>query len=207
MNTKRDTDEIEPKQRIMDAAIKLFARKGFAATGMRELSKEAGVNLAMINYYFGSKQKILEEIIDEFFKEDIARKEKIFQSDANIEEKLRLVIADTVKFFRERQDLLLVAITEFPFDVPEITDYKANYARQMFSLGSDSLASVLDGQLDNKVKLEVLGPSMMGMVAFHFILKPVLEKLNIDEFDDNFYDIFTETITNILLYGLLGQPK
>ena len=102
MNTEHDTSEIEPKQRIMDAAIKLFAKKGYAATGMRELAKEAGVNLAMINYYFGSKQNILEEIIDAFCKEDLARKVKIFQSDVDIEEKLRLIIADTVQFYREK---------------------------------------------------------------------------------------------------------
>ncbi len=46
---EKENIEAEPKQRIMDAAIKLFARNGYGSTGMRELAKEADVNLAMIN--------------------------------------------------------------------------------------------------------------------------------------------------------------
>lgn len=47
---------------IMDAAEKLFAEKGFAGTSVRDISEEADVNLAMISYYFGSKEKLLEDI-------------------------------------------------------------------------------------------------------------------------------------------------
>lgn len=46
----------------MDAAEKLFAEKGFAGTSVRDISEEANVNLAMISYYFGSKEKLLEDI-------------------------------------------------------------------------------------------------------------------------------------------------
>jgi AcrR family transcriptional regulator len=47
---------------IMEAAEKLFAEKGFAGTSVRDISDEANVNLAMISYYFGSKEKLLETI-------------------------------------------------------------------------------------------------------------------------------------------------
>ena len=47
---------------IMESAEKLFAEKGFAGTSVRDIADEAGVNLAMISYYFGSKEKLLEAI-------------------------------------------------------------------------------------------------------------------------------------------------
>jgi len=47
---------------IMESAEKLFAEKGFAGTSVRDIADEAGVNLAMISYYFGSKEKLLESI-------------------------------------------------------------------------------------------------------------------------------------------------
>jgi len=206
MDKKHDSGEIEPKQRILDAAIRLFAKKGYAATGMRELSKEADVNLAMINYYFGTKQKILEEIIDQFCKGDIERKQKILFSDVGMDEKVRLLVADTVQFYRENQELALVSITEFPYDIPEIADYKANYVRSMLSIGADSLAELFEDQLNDKIKLEAFASSMMGMIAIHFIMKPVLQKLGDEDFDDDYYDSFTETITDLLLFGLFGQP-
>ena len=47
---------------IMESAEKLFAEKGFAGTSVRDIADEAGVNLAMISYYFGSKDKLLEAL-------------------------------------------------------------------------------------------------------------------------------------------------
>ncbi len=44
----------------MDAAEKLFAAKGFDGTSVRDISQAADVNLAMISYYFGSKEKLME---------------------------------------------------------------------------------------------------------------------------------------------------
>ena len=57
----------EPKQRIMDAAISLFAQKGYAGVGVREIASKADVNIAMISYYFEGKLGILKAIIEEFF--------------------------------------------------------------------------------------------------------------------------------------------
>jgi AcrR family transcriptional regulator len=55
----------------MEAAEKLFAAKGFNGTSVRDISETAGVNLAMISYYFGSKEKLFEAMFayrSDFFK-------------------------------------------------------------------------------------------------------------------------------------------
>ena len=57
----------EPKQRILDAVIALFAQKGFAGNGVREITKEANIKIAMISYYFEGKVGILKAVIEEFF--------------------------------------------------------------------------------------------------------------------------------------------
>lgn len=56
---------------IMEAAEKLFADKGFEGTSVRDIADTAGVNMAMISYYFGSKEKLMESMFayrSEFFK-------------------------------------------------------------------------------------------------------------------------------------------
>ena len=50
----------EKQVQIMEAAEKLFAAKGFDGTSVRDIADSAGVNLAMISYYFGSKEKLME---------------------------------------------------------------------------------------------------------------------------------------------------
>lgn len=48
---------------ILDVAERLFAEQGFEAVSVREISKEADINIAMVSYYFGSKEKLYEDII------------------------------------------------------------------------------------------------------------------------------------------------
>ena len=52
----------EKQVQIMEAAEELFSEKGFDGTSVRDIAEEAGVNLAMISYYFGSKEKLMEAI-------------------------------------------------------------------------------------------------------------------------------------------------
>ena len=52
----------EKQLQILTTAEKLFASKGFDGTSIRDIAEEAGVNIAMISYYFGSKEKLMETI-------------------------------------------------------------------------------------------------------------------------------------------------
>ena len=54
----------EKQIQIMDAAEQLFAAKGFDGTSVRDIAERAAVNLAMISYYFGSKEKLMEAMFD-----------------------------------------------------------------------------------------------------------------------------------------------
>ena len=49
----------DTKEQILNAAEELFARHGYAGTSMRAITKAAGVNLAAVNYHFGTKEKLL----------------------------------------------------------------------------------------------------------------------------------------------------
>ena len=55
---------IDKKEHILNVAIDLFAEKGFEGTSIRDLASKAEVNIAMINYYFGSKEKLFETIVE-----------------------------------------------------------------------------------------------------------------------------------------------
>ena len=55
----------EKQLQIILTAERLFANKGFDGTSVRDIADEAGVNIAMISYYFGSKEKLMEAIFEE----------------------------------------------------------------------------------------------------------------------------------------------
>lgn len=52
------------KEVIIESAIRLFGTKGFEGTSVRDIAADAHVNVAMINYYFGSKEKLFENVVE-----------------------------------------------------------------------------------------------------------------------------------------------
>jgi len=60
-NTKLNQENT--KNKIFDAALKLFGQKGFDGTSTRDICKLAGVNISMISYHFGGKQELLDALV------------------------------------------------------------------------------------------------------------------------------------------------
>src|SRR6266542_423499 len=53
----------ETQERILDAAERLIGDQGYAATSLRQIIAEAGVNLAAVHYHFGSKEELLDAVV------------------------------------------------------------------------------------------------------------------------------------------------
>ncbi len=56
--------QIDTKEKILDVAEELFAKTGYQGTSMRAITSKAGVNLAAINYHFGSKQRLVIAVVE-----------------------------------------------------------------------------------------------------------------------------------------------
>src|SRR6478736_8171749 len=65
MATRKKQKPASTEEKIKVAARKVFLRKGFSATRTRDIAEEAGLNLALLNYYFRSKEKLFEIIMME----------------------------------------------------------------------------------------------------------------------------------------------
>ncbi len=65
--TFEPTPRHDTKDKILDAAERLFADQGFAATSLRQITTEANVNLAAVNYHFKSKEALLSAVIGRTF--------------------------------------------------------------------------------------------------------------------------------------------
>lgn len=73
MSSAEKTDK---RDHILLTAEELFAVKGFDGTSVRDIANQAGVNLAMISYYFGSKENLLKELIEYRFRSSVAALEE-----------------------------------------------------------------------------------------------------------------------------------
>lgn len=92
MNKKNDS-----RQAVLDAASRLFYMYGYNGTSVRAIASEAGVNVALISYYFGGKKALLEQLMEHFLKGYIAEIETFI-----IEHEMRPLPIKTVVDLAER---------------------------------------------------------------------------------------------------------
>ena len=113
----------DKKKHILESAEKLFAVKGFEASTVRDIAIEAGVNLAMISYYFGSKEKMMEIL----FQERMLNTKLKVQQLLNNEHippfgKVELMLDDYIKKVLENQSFYKILLCEQVMKKnPEIT--------------------------------------------------------------------------------------
>ena len=200
-------ENLSPKERIRHAAVFLFARHGFAGTGLRELAARAEVNLAMINYFFGSKKGLLKEILDGFFEEYlvIARRELV--SEESLYTKLSKFINSAVRYFESDQDLLLVTITELPHDDPEIIEHKASWARQMAQILEKEVCKPLQEETGKEISATCIGPMLTSLMASRFLFSPMLERVRGDAENPVSIESHIEVLIAVFLQGLLAQES
>ena len=62
--TTEVAQQLDTKHQIIDVAQRLFAENGFDAVSLRHITAEAGVNVAAVNYHFGSKEKLIDAVVE-----------------------------------------------------------------------------------------------------------------------------------------------
>lgn len=89
----------ETVERILDAAEQLFAEKGFAETSLRLITSKAGVNLAAVNYHFGSKKALIQAVFSRFLgpfcvslERELDRRQAKSETKVSLEELLELLV-------------------------------------------------------------------------------------------------------------------
>lgn len=105
---------IGTREKILNTATKIFARKGFDGARVDEIAQKAGVNKALIYYYFKSKEEILEEIMKQFLEESLQRKQKLLERSSPIgpEELIQSSAERIFELYKGNEDVLRIIITE-----------------------------------------------------------------------------------------------
>ena len=85
--------------RIVDAAERLFIRDGTEATSLRAVTREAGVNVAAIHYYFGSRDELLRSVLDRIIKPLNARRLALLDQSLDAHHRRPLSVHEILRAF------------------------------------------------------------------------------------------------------------
>ena len=88
---------------ILEAADELFGDLGLEAVSVRDVAARAGVNKALVFYYFGSKERLFEAVLERYYRAHQAALERAFRSDAPIAERLHALLDAYLDFIQENR--------------------------------------------------------------------------------------------------------
>lgn len=214
----------DAKKRIFSAAVSLFARKGYAAVGIREIATKADVQISMVNYYFDGKISILKAIMDECYTKFGSALRDTGDSATPLEDRVRMLVRNLVAFYRENMDLANAAFGAIPVDIPEIIDYRIKWfestrttANNWFKyLGLDpddaALMSVLRDFLNNIISNFFRARYCCNRIEEEQqVTEHVKEHFRHDdhtvELNDAFFDAYVNILSNMYLYGITSIIK
>lgn len=175
---------------ILDSAEQLFAEKGFDGTSVRDIAGHAGVNLAMISYYFGSKEKLLVALIahrssyTHGILEELNKDEKLSPWD-KIERLIDLYVDKIVNNYKFHCIMTMHLPTIQSDDIREmITDIKLkNFEQVKKIIGEGQKKKVF-----RKVDMELTVGCVMGTITQVTLSKSLYCRLmHIDKNDEEGY--------------------
>jgi AcrR family transcriptional regulator len=169
---KEDTE-----QKIKEAARKLFTQKGFAATRTRDIAEEAGINLALLNYYFRSKQKLFDLVMMENFRQFLQGiKVTFLDENMTIAERVEQIVPAYIDFLTNFPDLPLFILNEIQGNPSKI----ASKIKQ--EIGLDRSRFFKQIQASNKAGWSDIEPfhfvaNLISLTVFPFVARPLLQRV------------------------------
>jgi AcrR family transcriptional regulator len=161
------------EEKIKEAARNVFTRKGFAATRTRDIAEEAGINLALLNYYFRSKEKLFEIIFLEKMQKFFGFIGPIIYHDtSSLEVKIEGIVTVYVEMLLENPDIPFFILGESRNNPAIVLNAMP---KKDFLKNSVFIQQLREKKPDQDPYQFLL--SMLGMTIFPFLMKPVFQKI------------------------------
>jgi len=110
--TQRSTAQEEKRRVILDAAVKVFARRGYHTSRVGDIAEEAGIAHGLLYHYFASKEEVLQTVFREAWARLLDALHRVEASDESPPERLRHIAAILLRSWKHDPDLVRVLVRE-----------------------------------------------------------------------------------------------
>lgn len=170
METKKDNTE----EKILAAATNVFVVKGMDGARMQEIADEAGINKALLHYYFRSKERLFEAIFGKVIQFAFPKITQIAKSDMDFVTKLDLVIDAYIELLRTHPFIPGFVLKELNRDPSGLFKLVVK-----FGLNPQVIIDQIEAAMDKGEIIRMdprhLGMNIISMCVFPFAAKPVLQ--------------------------------
>lgn len=171
----------EKQLSIIATAERLFSVKGFEGASVRDIAQEAGINVAMISYYFGSKEKLMEAVFEEKTRKMRLKVESLLQDTAMTSiEKVNTLIEEYVNKILEQPQFHKIMMLE------QITDKPGGVAELIFGLKKRNhiiikkliLEGQKRGEFRKNIDVVLMMSTLVGIVSQMIIARRFYRETN-----------------------------
>ncbi|WP_319468640.1 TetR family transcriptional regulator [uncultured Pseudodesulfovibrio sp.] len=184
------------KELIFHAGAKLFAERSYDIVGIRDIANEAGVNSAMISYYYGGKSGLLRDIFIRFSSLVMGSIEPVLEKTTDINQMGKYTAESLLKSARTNRDIYLVGLKELNREREELIDLREELQERGWANFSRTLDRLGLTKKDDDDYADMTFTVVIGMVFSDYLLGG---GTYID--DDTKIEKYTNIVTTILRHG------
>ena len=198
----------EGQEALLQATRELMAEKGLSRLTLREVAERAGVQPALVHYYFGGKEGLLRAVMDQVAERLLEALREGASQEGSAEARLRSLVRAAVDVFaREPYAPRLLAEQVLFGDEEVIEEFVERFARQNLAQVSELLDAGQQSGALRAVDPMFLVPSLLGGCIFFFLASPVIQRLWKVEITPELARQLADHTVDVLLHGISARPE
>jgi AcrR family transcriptional regulator len=199
----------EGRQALLRAARELMAEKGSPRVTVREVAERAGVQPALVNYYFGGKQGLLQAVVSLVAGRLLERVQEGVAQEGSVEERLRSIMQAAVGILADDPYAPRLIAEQVLFGADQvIDDFVERFARRNLETIRGLLEAGRDAGALREVEPMFLVPALFGSCLFFFLAAPIMRRLyDVTEITPELAERFADYVLDVVLHGIATQPE
>lgn len=183
-------EQLNTEEKILEAAQRVFVKSGFEGSSMQKIADEAGINKALLHYYYRSKEKLFEQSFAKIFRHFVPRAQEIFNSEIDFFDKIRLFVSTYI-------DLLVENPLVPSFILQEINRNPDILFQTITQTGVDPSFFFIQAEKEIAAGNIVIASSkhlfinIMSLCIFPIAARPLMQRI-VFQNDARSYEIFLE---------------
>ena len=166
-------DDRLTEERIFEAATAVFEEKGLDGARMQDIADRAGINKALLHYYFRSKEKLFNAVFDNLADIVFAKFSGIFEQDMPFEEKIRHFFVEHMSFLQQYPRIPIFILNEVSKDSDLVNKF-------IKKINIGDIKEKISKDMNNMMPPDLVPHLMISIVSlsiFPVVARPILEKI------------------------------
>jgi len=191
--------ELNTENRIVDAAKKVFIAKGMDGARMQEIANEAGINKALLHYYFRTKSKLFEKVFTIVFSDVLHVIEQAVTNETDFDQFLENFIRQYIKLLKSKPFIPQFVIHELNRKPDRIVAQIQNK-----NVIKEQLFAIIERAVERKeirpVQPVHLVTNILALCIFPFVAKPIIKGLALDDDEKKYKKYINERPDEVVTF-------